>query len=73
MTGVQTCALPIWARLEDGDHAYTHIRNLLSTATESLLNADRYFQIDGNFVWDFLRSAGLRLHGGYTCIHVAAQ
>ena len=39
----------LWARLEDGDHAYTHIRNLLSTAAESLLNAGRYFQIDANF------------------------
>jgi alpha-L-fucosidase 2 len=39
----------LWARLEDGDHAYTQIRNLLSTAAESLLNAGRLFQIDANF------------------------
>ena len=39
----------LWARLEDGDHAYQHIRALLSTSAESLLNANRrYFQIDAN-------------------------
>jgi len=39
----------LWARLEDGDHGYVHIRNLLSSATETLLNAGRQFQIDANF------------------------
>jgi alpha-L-fucosidase 2 len=39
----------LWARLEDGDHAYQHLRNLLSSATETLLNAGRQFQIDANF------------------------
>ena len=39
----------LWARLEDGDHGYLHIRNLLSSATETLLNASRQFQIDANF------------------------
>ncbi len=39
----------LWARLEDGDHAHQHIRALLSTSAESLLNASRrYFQIDAN-------------------------
>jgi alpha-L-fucosidase 2 len=39
----------LWARLKDGDHAYQHIRALLSTSAESLLNANRrYFQIDAN-------------------------
>jgi alpha-L-fucosidase 2 len=39
----------LWARLEDGDRAYQHIRFLLSTSAESLLNAGRQFQIDANF------------------------
>ena len=39
----------LWARLEDGEHAYQHLRSLLSTAAESLLNAGRQFQIDANF------------------------
>lgn len=40
----------LWARLEDGDRAYTHVRALLSTSAESLLNANRrWFQIDANF------------------------
>jgi alpha-L-fucosidase 2 len=39
----------LWARLEDGDHGYVHIRNLLTSATETLLNASRLFQIDANF------------------------
>jgi alpha-L-fucosidase 2 len=40
----------LWARLEDGNHAYEHIRALLSTSAESLLNAGRlFFQIDANF------------------------
>jgi len=40
----------LWARLEDGDRAYQHIRSLLSTSSESLLNANRrFFQIDANF------------------------
>ena len=40
----------LWARLEDGDRAYEHIRALLSTSAESLLNAQRlFFQIDANF------------------------
>ncbi|HXK05891.1 MAG TPA: glycoside hydrolase family 95 protein [Verrucomicrobiae bacterium] len=39
----------LWARLEDGDHGYVHIRNLLSSATETLLNGSRQFQIDANF------------------------
>jgi alpha-L-fucosidase 2 len=39
----------LWARLEDGDRANQHIQNLLSTASESLLNASRmWFQIDAN-------------------------
>jgi alpha-L-fucosidase 2 len=39
----------LWARLEDGDQAYRHVRNLLSSATETLLNGSRMFQIDANF------------------------
>jgi len=40
----------LWARLEDGDHAYQHIQGLLSSAAESLLNSNRmWFQIDANF------------------------
>jgi alpha-L-fucosidase 2 len=40
----------LWARLEDGNHAYQRIQNLLSTSSESLLNANRmWFQIDANF------------------------
>jgi alpha-L-fucosidase 2 len=40
----------LWARLGDGDHAYQHLRALLSTSADSLLNANRrYFQIDANF------------------------
>lgn len=39
----------LWARLEDGDRAYQHVRNLLNSAAESLLNAGRLFQIDANF------------------------
>ncbi len=40
----------LWARLEDGDRAYQHVRNVLTTSAESLLNANRrYFQIDANF------------------------
>lgn len=40
----------LWARLEDGDRAYQHIQYLLSTSSESLLNANRrFFQIDANF------------------------
>jgi alpha-L-fucosidase 2 len=39
----------LWARLEDGDHAYVHLRALLTTSAESLFNAaGRYFQIDAN-------------------------
>jgi len=40
----------LWARLEDGNHAYRRIQDLLSTSSESLLNANRmWFQIDANF------------------------
>jgi alpha-L-fucosidase 2 len=40
----------LWARLEDGNRAYEHIRDLLSTSAESLLNSGRwFFQIDANF------------------------
>ena len=40
----------LWARLEDGDRANQRIQNLLSTSSESLLNANRrFFQIDANF------------------------
>ncbi|MGD0668580.1 MAG: glycoside hydrolase family 95 protein [Bryobacteraceae bacterium] len=39
----------LWARLEDGDRAYGHVNNLLSSATETLLNGSRMFQIDANF------------------------
>jgi alpha-L-fucosidase 2 len=40
----------LWARLEDGDKAYLQIQDLLSTSSESLLNANlRWFQIDANF------------------------
>jgi alpha-L-fucosidase 2 len=40
----------LWARLEDGDRAYQQIQNLLTTSSESLLNANRrFFQIDANF------------------------
>lgn len=40
----------LWARLENGDRAYEHIRALLFTSAESLLNAGGwFFQIDANF------------------------
>ena len=40
----------LWARLEDGDRANRHIRDLLAVSSESLLNANRrWFQIDANF------------------------
>lgn len=41
----------LWARLEDGDGAYHHVRALLdNSSAESLLNArGRFFQIDANF------------------------
>jgi alpha-L-fucosidase 2 len=40
----------LWARLENGDRAYEHLRDLLSTAAGSLLNSGpRWFQIDANF------------------------
>ncbi|HUI54256.1 MAG TPA: hypothetical protein VLY04_04755, partial [Bryobacteraceae bacterium] len=39
----------LWARLEEGDRAYQHIRGLLSSATETTLNGGRQFQIDADF------------------------
>jgi len=40
----------LWARLEDGNRAYQHLQSILSTSSESLLNANRrFFQIDANF------------------------
>jgi alpha-L-fucosidase 2 len=39
----------LWARLEEGDHAYSHIRGLLSAATETFLNGSSRFQIDADF------------------------
>lgn len=39
----------LWARLEDGDRAYQHVRNLLAAGAETTLNAGRLFQIDANF------------------------
>jgi alpha-L-fucosidase 2 len=40
----------LWARLEDGDRAYAHIRNLLArSSSATLLNGQRVFQIDANF------------------------
>jgi alpha-L-fucosidase 2 len=40
----------LWGRLEDGDRAYQHVRGVLTTSAESMLNANRrYFQIDANF------------------------
>ena len=39
----------LWARLEQGDRAYQHIRGLLSSATETTLNGGRQFQIDADF------------------------
>lgn len=41
--------IALWARLEDGERAATHVQALLSTSAESLLNASRQvFQIDAN-------------------------
>jgi len=41
--------IALWARLADGDRAQQHVRALLATAAESLLNASRrVFQIDAN-------------------------
>jgi alpha-L-fucosidase 2 len=40
----------LWARLEDSEQAYKHIRNLLTSGAETMLNANRwFFQIDANF------------------------
>jgi alpha-L-fucosidase 2 len=39
----------LWARLEEGDRAYSHIRGLLSAATETFLNGSARFQIDADF------------------------
>jgi alpha-L-fucosidase 2 len=40
----------LWARFEDGDNAYSHIRYLLSkSSSATLLNGRRTFQIDANF------------------------
>ena len=42
--------LNLWARLEDGNHAYQRVQNLLSILSDSMLNANRmWFQIDANF------------------------
>jgi alpha-L-fucosidase 2 len=39
----------LWARLEDGERALQHLHGVLSTSSESLLNANaRWFQIDAN-------------------------
>jgi len=39
-----------WARILDGDHAYTMVRNLLKNGTNpNLLDVNAPFQIDGNF------------------------
>jgi alpha-L-fucosidase 2 len=40
----------LWARFEDGDSAYAHIRNLLANSSSAtLLNGRNVFQIDANF------------------------
>ncbi len=40
----------LWARLEDGDNAYSHVRSLLAkSSSATLLNGRNVFQIDANF------------------------